>query len=333
MALANDVQGLLRLVDRVAGKSLTCLTKDNATAAAAAAAAAAGVAAGAAQPPVVAADTELYSKLAAMTARPPFAEGPCLHVLHVPVHSDIQPVYVLGNTVTPASITRGLNSLASSGALKLLSRCPAALAAALKAPQPQQEVQRWTPEPLPKAAVTAPGSLDHSPAASTTVQGSSGMQVADECGMHTAVSSEGGSSSSRMESIDAPSSSSSSSSSSNSMELSTDNLDSVSSLAASTLSSCSSFVMDDYACSKQQLPAATYPGAPSADRAGSCAPRAEQGRLQLARTDSQSAARARIRAQLHLTAEQQQVLTSKIWHTLRQLTERCKIYSLVKLLD
>lgn len=300
MALVNDATGLLRLVDRTAGRLLTAATKNEATAAAAAKAAAAYAAAAdsssAAQLGMGLSpddDGELQSRLAGMTARPPFAVGPSWHILHVPVHQDLLPIYVMGSPITDSAMSRGLNSLVSSGSLKMLGRSAAALAAALRG---QQQQQQW---PLGERGSSTPAGSSHVPAG---------------CSERAAVAFS--SSSSMSDGLLADGESelclSRSNSSSWSAALTSSSLESMLSLTSFPGSGLGS------EGSSLQSPTATF--GLQQDAPGK----------QLVRAESVSSVRARIRTRLQLDPQQQEHLAAGIWSKLMTLSERCKIYSLVQ---
>jgi hypothetical protein len=94
-------------------------------------------------------------------------------VLTIPVHPDILPVYVLGNDISEAAVTRGLNSLVSSSTLKLLARSPAALAAAL-----QDHLQQAGCRPAAGAADSGRSVAANTPGAAAS--SSSGSSVSDD---------------------------------------------------------------------------------------------------------------------------------------------------------
>lgn len=296
MALVNDVSNLLRLVDRAAGKALTCLTKDDATAAAAAATAAAvtctsGSSGEQQQSEAAAAaamNPELQNKLTNMTARPPFAVGPSWHVLTIPVHPDILPVYVLGNDISDAAVTRGLNSLVSSSTLKLLARSPAALAAAL---QDHLQQAGCRPAAADSCRAAAAGTV------TSTISRSSSSSIMSE---DTVISSF----------------------------CSSERLDGTSSLSSLLLreedTPGSPFAAADL---QQQL---SDDGGDSSSSMPDFTPLDQA--LQAA-AGNVNFYRARIRAQLQLDVQQQQVLTEHIWGRLSTLQDRCRIYSLVKQLE
>jgi hypothetical protein len=286
MALVNDVSNLLRLVDRTAGKALTCLTKSDDTAAAAAAAAAAHSSSGAQQQSQVTLDPELHSKLANMTARAPFSVGPSWHILHVPVHRDILPVYVLGNDISGTAVTRGLNSLVSSSTLKLLYKSPTAIAAALEGYLQQR---RRDAADVESAAAAA---------ASSDAAGSSQVAASKEVDSRGSVSSDF-------------------------MDCRSDSGSSFSSL----------LLEDDAPIQSASIAAAADQQQQPGSGAGRSTPVDAAGRIMQVRTESSNSFRARIRAQLQLDAQQQQVLTDHIWGKLNILQDRCRIYSLVKEMD
>lgn len=284
MALVNDVSNLLRLVDRTAGKALTCLTKSDDTAAAAAAAATAAYSSsGAQQQGKAALNPELHSKLANMTARPPFAAGPSWHILHVPVHQDILPVYVLGNEISGTAVTRGLNSLVSSSTLKLLSRSPTALAAAL---------EEYLQQRRQDAAVSEVEAAANAPAAAlgSAVAASMDFDSSSSFGSDFMDCRDDSSSSLLLE-------------------------DGVPIQAASTSAGHH----------QQQHPGSGVGGSTRIDT--------PLGQALQVRTESLNSFRARIRAQLQLDTQQQQLLTDNIWGKLNTLQDRCRIYSLVKQMD
>lgn len=294
MALVNDVSNLLRLVDRTAGKALTCLTRDDATAAAAAAVTRASGSSGEQQQSEAAAaaamDPQLQNKLTNMTARPPFAVGPSWHVLTIPVHMDILPVYVLGNDISDAAVTRGLNSLVSSSTLKLLARSPAALAAAL-----QDHLQQAGCQPAAAAdscRAAAAGTVTRTISRSSSSSMSEDTVISSFCSSEPLDGTSSLSSNLLLQEDDTPGSPFSAADLQ--QQLSDDGADS------------SSSSMPDFTPLDQALQAA----------AGNV-----------------NSYRARIRAQLQLDAQQQQVLTEHIWGRLSTLQDRCRIYSLVKQLE
>jgi hypothetical protein len=175
MSLFNDCNALLRLVDQVRGKTLTAITRSDLASCAAvaagmlqempqgtsqpAAAAAVAVASVAADPGGSAFDSldscstdssssssssngsskggSAAAKARAATATAPFASSTGWQTVHVQVHSGLLPVYVLGKSIGEAEVQKGLASLVDSTALKLLSKAPADMAAAIMQPQQQ----------------------------------------------------------------------------------------------------------------------------------------------------------------------------------------------------
>lgn len=118
MSLFNDVNALLSIVDSIAGKTVTGITK-SAIPAVAAATTAATVADIAAGTSIVGGPVLAKAKAATQTA--PFGEQ-LWHTIHVKVHPDIAPIYILGRGIGDTEVQRGLLSLADSTALKLMAR-------------------------------------------------------------------------------------------------------------------------------------------------------------------------------------------------------------------
>lgn len=143
MSLFNDVSALLNLVDRISGKTVTGITKSEVSGTAAASTAAVIAAAAAdgssASGPVLA-------KARAATYTAPFGEQTWREV-HVKVHEDVTPLYILGKQIGEADIVRGLASLVDSSALKLLARsastCVRALAPSAQLLQQERSHRRF----------------------------------------------------------------------------------------------------------------------------------------------------------------------------------------------
>jgi hypothetical protein len=301
MALVNDVPGLLKLVELAAGRTLTCITKDGTTAAAAAA----NHAAAAPHAPHDGSCTglqqklgrELQQRLLSMTARAPFAAGPAWHVLHVPVHKDLLPVYVLGSDVSAASMHRGLNSLVSSCTLRLLAKSPEALVAALRLQQ--QEQQQLLKQQLQGASSSQVSSqADSSSSSSSSPSTHSGSS---SCAQSSGNSNTGGSNFADYEE-EVVSSSSSLAHEVHLQQPNTAGLDSLQSQQQQQ---------------QQQQQQAPSTHSPEPVQQQTC-------------PISIASHRARIRAQLYLNSQQQQVVASTIFNKLSSLQERCRIYSLVK---
>jgi hypothetical protein len=331
MALVNDVAGLLRLVDKTAGRYLTCLTKSTSTAAAAAAAAGGGSSSSHSLHAAPRPNAELHQRLAAMTSRPPFSEGPSWHVLQVPVHAELLPVYVLGNGISDAAMNRGLNSLVSSSTLRLLSKSPAALVAAIRVQQAQPagaQQQQHHAGHSEEQATASDQSNSSSSSSGAVVAGSSLMSLNssrsssmcwsggadfDEFSSSTAWAGDAGTprSLSRCSSLEAT-------------------LHQKQQLVDAT---DDEEMEEKGAADEAELSTVSASAGVAAQLSGCGAGQAAGPQLVAAlqtRSESLSSARARIRTQLHLTAEQQQKLARHINLRLTTLQERCKIYSLYK---
>lgn len=136
MSVFNDVNALLNVVDRTAGKTVTGITRSQVSGAAAASTAA-----------VVAASVadgsstrgSVLAKARAATVTAPFGEQTWQEV-HVKVHEDVTPIYILGKQIGEADVLKGLASLVDSSALKLLARSASTAAGAL-APTAQWQRQ------------------------------------------------------------------------------------------------------------------------------------------------------------------------------------------------
>lgn len=317
MSLINDVSSFLRLVDAAAGRSLTCLTKDEATVVAAAAAAAARAPAGS-TPPQVQLHHDLKSTIATMNSRPPFAVKPVWQVLHVPVHKELTPVYILGNNISEAAITRGISTFMSGSALKILAKSAETLAAGLAAHSRQQQQYEHSglPDSQDVCSSTAPAyggtlsSLQHWHRPTESLQWTS---------------SSSSSSDSREADRVAACQTSSRADSTNCCTL-------PQIYCSSNLSSCASADSSHAAAintSWQQPVSAADANSQQQQQHSTTSSPSELSQA-TGRAESLNAARARIRSQLLLDVAQQQKLSEHVREKLTTLRDRCKVFALVR---